>query len=833
MRRNLERPHQSRRHFQDTRSPYMGVPPPPPPPPPPAPTQQAGHVHHHMHHPHIHPRHPTAAVALVTPGPTAHSHHLQQPQSHLLSSQLHQEPADQSTLVHPRILSWQMSQSLNGYPWRMQAGNVPFFTFPSTPPSFLPANSYPYTFAPAPPFSINQITQVPTTAVPVPSYAGIAVPQATAVDSIVAGPNGASFPVAAMSSLPEVPSEHLRSVPPGAVAVTISSNTPVPGQPPAATVVIQQPVLQPSQEANPATIQGQDMTVIHTIRAPPAPPHAHYQAPAIPGHIAPAIITADGTQAHTGVLQNPGASEAMTVGRYHGPIVAALPPQLVSVGAPQHSVVGMSLDYTVNSTQDHSEHLPRAHSRDDQTTALQTSGSGATPSHFPSHSGAEENMITATHSRTLHDPRRLAVVSDLAGPSRSLDSDSPSDNDSLDSNSPGQNFIFYSGQAYLDNDSDDSLDNPESSDSMVYGHDRELSELSADSQISSDDDSASPSESEGNSPTNPSTMRFVNSNTAAVVSSVNNILPDESAREGFLPDENGNSEPPEAEADNSSSESNPLSLPVLINISDSDSLNSHVSTPTHSVIDLTMSSVSDSPTVSESAATTSTVPALPNNPTVQTNQQVIESNNYNEVDSVSAPVFIPVINQQNTEEIEPPQVIRTREAAEYYSAALSATQRATRAEESNTVENQEVHLVSHPVMQMSQVHSHNPQLYTQGQLTSAHAHIITQQQQAPPAHSYTAQRSHDHRTTQAVYPTFPAHLAPPVPAASSLDIQSVALEQFPPTAQAVLPLEPLPPVHTAMLPLESNGATAMPHGGMQVLRWQGPLSQQQHRTGEC
>ena len=72
------------------------------------------------------------------------------------------------------------------YPWRMQAAGVPFFTFPATPPSYIPANSYPYTFAPLPaaPFSISPIQPVPTT-VHVPPYNGLSVvvPQVTTVDA--------------------------------------------------------------------------------------------------------------------------------------------------------------------------------------------------------------------------------------------------------------------------------------------------------------------------------------------------------------------------------------------------------------------------------------------------------------------------------------------------------------------------------------------------------------------------------------------------------------------------------------------------------------------------
>ena len=844
--RGSDRPHQSRRHYNvndpsrsAVGSPYMVPPPPPPPPPaaqapPPGPPGAApGHMthhHHHVHHRHMHPRHPT--MTLVTPGPTPHLQ--QQTQSHLLPPQMHPEPSDQSGIVHPRILSWQMSQSLNGYPWRVQTGNVPFFTFPSTPPSFLPSSSYPYTFAPAPPFSINQIARVPTTAVPVPSYAGIAVPQVTGVDSIVAGPNGAAFPVAAIPSLNDVPSEHMHPVPPGAVTVTIPSGNPVPGQapPPAAAVVIQQSVVHPSQEAN---TQAQDMAVIHTITAPP---HGHFQAPSIPAHIAPAIITAEGAQGPAGP---PVAAEGM---RYHGPIMTALPPQLVSVGAPQHNMVGVSLDYALNATtaapvaappppaaREHSDRHSRTHARDHRSEARPDS--------------------VATHSRTLRDPRlamrHVAHFNDGAGPSRALDSDTTSDSDSLNSDSPRQNF-FYGSQAYpqFDNDSDDSMENPESNDSMMY-------------RPSDADDSSSPSDSENNSPTNPSTLRFITGNAANVVSAMDNMASpaNESGSDSFLTDESVNAEQGDTDMANSpDDDSDSLSLPVLINISDSsDGLNSHLSTPTPTnVIDLTASPGADSPSVSETRSSISLpLPAHPPNAALAStsNPHVIESTAAYENPEPNPPVFLPVINPQNPEgPLEAIQVVSRREPAEiqviaqhnpveYYGAAIP---RAALTDEADPVvaqdgqqQQQEVHLVGHPIMQLP---PHATQLYAaQGQLASGGAHLIAPPPPtagiiapppqatgiiAPPppaAHGFAvATAHHDHHTTQPLYPSFPPpHLPPPQtvgpPAPAPVEVQQVAL---PPAA-----LEPHPPpVHAAML-------ESVAHGNVHVLRWQQAMSQQQ------
>lgn len=735
-----------------------------------------------------------------------------------------------------------MSQSLNGYPWRVQAGNVPFFTFPSTPPSFLPANSYPYTFAPVPPFSINQIAQVPTTAVPVPSYAGIAVPQATGVDSIVAGPNGATFPVAAIPSLTDVPGEHFHSVPPGVVAVTIANANPMPGQPATATVVIQPPPVM--QEANGA-VQSQDMAVIHAI-GPPPPPHGLYQAPSIPAHLAPAIITAEGPQVAAGVIQNPGppvGGNGVAVGRYHRPMMAAIPPQLVSVGAPPHNMMGVSLDYSMNSadgTQGHANlSRPRAMAREHQAGEMMQTEGPSSSSHFPSH--ANQGLPgTPSRNRILEPQQRLALFNNGAGPSRTLDSDSSSDNDSLDSNSPSRNFasMLYGSRPYpnFDNDSDDSMDNPielESAASMMYGHSRELSDLSPDSQMSSDVDDSSPSESDSGSPTNPSTLRLINGTATVVISPVSDILqssatesPGEELNSRYQSDENASNVLTEAEGVASSDESDPLTLPVLINISDSDSLNSQVDTPT-SIIDLTSSSsLADSPSIGGDSAPASSQSSLTGNPPSH-NQQILESSSYSEMHA-NAPVFVPVIN--TVEEVSAPLVASRRETTGYYvspQVAVRVNEPAT-----NGSRNQQVHVINQPMMQLPHAQLYAPQ----ARLAAGHAHVITQQQLQPLPHAYNAHHSHshsnDHHNAQSAYHSYPTHLPPNHTGSGnggSLQVQAAA-------RGAVVTLAPVPPPRAAVLPLESTAATAtaMGHGNVHVMSWQQALShqQQQHQAGQ-
>ena len=158
------------------------------------------HVHHlYQHQPPLRPGMPTAQMFNIQPLPPPLPPHndiqgvvQQQPpppmQHHVVAAAA---TGGNAPAILPNLLSWQMSQSFNTYPWRMQATGVPFFTFPSTPPSYIPANSYPYTFAPLPaaPFSISPMQPVPTT-VHMPSYNGLSVvvPPGSTVDTTTVPP---------------------------------------------------------------------------------------------------------------------------------------------------------------------------------------------------------------------------------------------------------------------------------------------------------------------------------------------------------------------------------------------------------------------------------------------------------------------------------------------------------------------------------------------------------------------------------------------------------------------------------------------------------------------
>lgn len=142
--------------------------------------QQAG-PHHHHHH----PRQQLPTVSASFPPPLLPSS--QQPQGAGL------QPYSSSSGILPDLLSWHMSQSLQ--PWSIQA-TAPtgsFFTFPATPPQFIPSNTYssPYTFAPFPAiashFPIGTLPALSTvpTAINLP-YTGVAaVPQLPQVPNYV------------------------------------------------------------------------------------------------------------------------------------------------------------------------------------------------------------------------------------------------------------------------------------------------------------------------------------------------------------------------------------------------------------------------------------------------------------------------------------------------------------------------------------------------------------------------------------------------------------------------------------------------------------------------
>ena len=175
---------------------------------------------HALHPPPLPPRQHMINIQPMPPQPQTDIQSVVQPS---LQHQVMAAAAGSSPAILPNLLSWQMSQSFNTYPWRMQANGVPFFTFPSTPPSFIPANSYPYTFAPLPaaPFSISPMQPVPST-VPMPSYNGLSVmvPQVTTVDTGAVPLNGnqgnvvtQGYAVAApTAAVPAQPDQELQAV---------------------------------------------------------------------------------------------------------------------------------------------------------------------------------------------------------------------------------------------------------------------------------------------------------------------------------------------------------------------------------------------------------------------------------------------------------------------------------------------------------------------------------------------------------------------------------------------------------------------------------------------
>lgn len=135
------------------------------------------------HHPH-HPRQ-LPPVSGSFPPPLLPSS--QQPQGAGL------QPYSSTSGILPDLLSWHMSQSLQ--PWSIQAAapTGSFFTFPATPPQFIPSNTYssPYTFAPFPAiashFPIGTLPALSTvpTAINLP-YTGVAaVPQVPQVPNYV------------------------------------------------------------------------------------------------------------------------------------------------------------------------------------------------------------------------------------------------------------------------------------------------------------------------------------------------------------------------------------------------------------------------------------------------------------------------------------------------------------------------------------------------------------------------------------------------------------------------------------------------------------------------
>ena len=582
----------------------------------PQPTQP--HFHHHIH-PHVHPSHPTA-VALVTPQPP---HPVQAPAV---------AAAAAGSEILPSLLSWQMSQSLNTYPWRMQTGSVPFFTFPSTPPSYIPANSYPYTFAPlpAPPFSISPIQPGAGTAtVAVPSYTGIAVPQVTAVEPIVtlnsapalaAGVVHAAQPptypvaAAAIQSLNESGEAQIQNVtlashpnPGTATAVAVGIN--------GATVnVIQQPVIQPAAahessnsggivlpavSAAPAAIhtQGHDLAVIHTL----GPTHQHFQ-------------TNSSLHARRPTIQH----------------VAHTPAALIQT-AIQANDSSASLGH-------HQVHLVRSSLANlDAQLAGPSSVSdarGSSDRHRNDRSIFSQSVPISSSSTPAHSPSdtQFALaprVARIPSPSSGDESDSSSSTTS----SLGENLssMFFPVPSYSplmsDSEGVETPDHLSESPNPFSG--RESTDILSDGS----NNTSEQSDSEGESASDSSALHTLAD--AAV------ILADAPGDEMDI----SNSQP----STSSSSESESLQLPVLINFSGSDSEQSRVDTPT-SVIDLTASPTTSSPTLlSESPPSNVSASSVSRNLQGSLESAAASANHdghHLRHHAIAAPLLLPVIQHQ-------------------------------------------------------------------------------------------------------------------------------------------------------------------------------------------
>lgn len=312
--------------------------------------------------------------------------------------------AGTSPAILPNLLSWQMSQSFNTYPWRMQATGVPFFTFPSTPPSYIPANSYPYTFAPLPaaPFSISPMQPVPSS-VHVPSYNGLSVmvPQVTTVDA---------------SAVPINPNQSNVVTQGYAVA---GPNTAGPSQ----------PVLDRELQAVAVTLGGEGNPVLHVLqpRNTPRPDHQMHQY-------------------HQNIPQPPPINIAPTA-----------PPALISTDHPQPSQPSTNpytYDVIPQPVQSSERHLPVAGNRHPQRNPhLRPLTSSFTS---PLDSTLRDNSVTTHPPHPVVNLDDSQVIwADVPGPSglsQESHSQSTESDSSRDSTPEMPSFPSFSS----DNDSDNS-----------------------------------------------------------------------------------------------------------------------------------------------------------------------------------------------------------------------------------------------------------------------------------------------------------------------------------------------------------------------------------------
>lgn len=408
---------------------------------------------------------------------------------------------------------------------------MPFFTFPSTPPQFLPSNSYPYTFAPVPaaPFSINPMQPVP----------GIAVPQVAG--DLAAGAAGPSFAVAAAIPAPVGEGDQLP-----AVAVTIAG------------AIAAHPDAHVS--GNPLSL---NMNVIQQSTSGRMGPDSgiHGQFQGGHHHIPPALI-----QARIARRTHPNLAVAadQEENRYTGPVSRhTVPPPFTADahtlldhtrGAEVH-IVPRSVPLLSTSSTDNSDNLPSS-SRNPFSSSQRNEVSNVwDDSPGPSHPPNAAVFYHRTHS----------------------DSSSDSEEDSSPLQVQLGSFSPLSGLSPLTSDSD--TPSTPLLDSPTLFQQNSNSSPESNSTLSSDQEGVSPSQSDNESVGNLALHTLANA--AAILSDTHTPLDSNEA---------GPSTPYRP---NRFPQSGPLRLPVLINISDSDG-ESQIATPP-SVIDLTHSPHSTSP----------------------------------------------------------------------------------------------------------------------------------------------------------------------------------------------------------------------------------------------
>lgn len=426
--------------------------------------------------------------------------------------------AGSSPAILPNLLSWQMSQSFNTYPWRMQATGVPFFTFPSTPPSFIPANSYPYTFAPLPaaPFSISPMQPVPSS-VHMPSYNGLSVmvPQVTTVDT----------------NAPLNPNQGNVMTQGYAVAAPTAA-------------VPSQPVLDRELQAVAVTLSGEGNPVLHVLQphTTPRPDHQMHQYHQSMAQQAPLNMA-------------PAAPPAL-IPTEHPPPPPPPPPQ-----PPTNTTTPYAYEVVPQPVQG-SEHLPTANPHSQSSQHIHQINSSLD-------SSVHDNSLTTYPPLpivNLDDSR--VMWADVPGPS-GLNRTPPAqpDSDSSRDSTPEVPSI-PSFSADEDSDSSDNLQTPDLSVSPAMFDE-------SNSLLSSDPDDSSANPTPRDSSTDSSTASALHTLADAAAILADSPTPTDSST-----------------VTTQHSTGQPMRLPVLINISDSDT-DSHLSPS--SIIDLT-----NSPTTSSS-----------------------------------------------------------------------------------------------------------------------------------------------------------------------------------------------------------------------------------------